>query len=65
MQGALKLIEWLPGEEAKEYRGKVVEILTCYLASDSSMHAEIEANATSTAHSNVLAREAVGSKRVC
>ena len=65
LKGALKLIEWLPGEPAKIYRGQVVEILTRYLAGDSSMHAEIEANATSTAAIHVLAREEVGSKRVC
>ena len=63
-KGALKLIEWLPNESAKEYRGKFIEILTRYLAGDSSMHAEIEANATSTAAIHVLAREEVGSKRV-
>ena len=69
-KGALKLIEWLPNESAKEYRGKFIDILTRYLAGDSSMHAEIEANATSTAAINNLAREslaaeggAVGSKR--
>jgi hypothetical protein len=28
LKGALKLIEWLPGEPAKIYRGQVVEILT-------------------------------------
>ena len=70
LQGALKLINWLPGETVKVYRGKVIDLLQRYLAGDSSMHAEIEANATSTAAINNLAREslaaeggAVGSKR--
>ena len=68
--GAMKLINWLPGDTAKVYRGKVIDLLQRYLAGDSSMHAEIEANATSTAAINNLAREslaaeggAVGSKR--
>ena len=64
LKGALKLIEWLPGENAKNYRGQVVEIMTRYLAGDASMHEELEANAASSAPLNVLAREEVGSKRV-
>ena len=50
LKDALKLIEWLPGETAKKYRGKVVEIFTCYLAGDASMHSELEANAAPMHH---------------
>ena len=62
LKGALKLIEWLPGENAKNYRGQAVEILTRYLAGDASMHKELEANAAFTSPINVLASESVGSK---
>ena len=64
LKGALKLIEWLPGENAKNYRGQVVEILTRYLDGDASMHEELEANASTSAPINVLACKSVGSKRV-
>jgi len=64
LKGALKMVEWIPGDTAKVYRGKVSEILMRYLAGDASMHEELEANAASTSPINVLAREEVGSKRI-
>ena len=64
LKGALKLIGWLPGNNAKNYRGQVAEILIRYLAGDASMHGELEANAASASPINVLAREEVGSKRI-
>ena len=64
LKGALKLIEWIPGENAKAYRSSVAEILARYFAGDASMHGELEANAASTSPINVLAREEVGSKRI-
>ena len=56
LEGALKLITWLPGDMAKDYRSKACSILTCYLGGDSSLVEEIEANAASSAPLNVLAR---------
>jgi len=56
LPGALKLVMWLPGKIAKEYRTKVCEILTRYLAGDASLIAEINANAVSTAPINEMAR---------
>jgi hypothetical protein len=64
LKGALKLVNWIPGDTAKEYRDSVTEILMRYLAGDASMHGELEANAASTSPINVLAREEVGSKRI-
>lgn len=58
-QGALKLLMWLPGEQAKILRGKAADILTRYFAGDSSLHAEVEANAESGAAINEAARAAL------
>ena len=59
LEGALKVITWLPGTMAKDYRSKACGILTRYLGGDSSLVEEIEANAASSAPLNVLAREAL------
>ena len=59
LEGALKLIMWLPGDMAKDYRSKACGILTRFLGGDSSLVEEIEANAASSAPLNVLAREAL------
>lgn len=58
-QGALKLLMWLPGEQAKILRGQASDILTRYFAGDSSLHAEVEANAESGAAINEAARAAL------
>ena len=58
-QGALKLIMILPGETAKKTRSQFAEILTRYYAGDSSLHAEVEANAAAEGPVNLLAREAL------
>jgi len=58
-QGALKLLMWLPGTHAKILRSKASEILTRYFAGDSSLHAEVEANAESGAAINEAARAAL------
>lgn len=65
LKGLLKLIMMLPGETAKRYRSQFSDIITRYLAGDSSLHAEINANASSSSPVNALAREAgcSGSKR--
>ena len=56
LQGALKLIMWLPGNMAKDFRSKACDILTRFLAGDASLHAEIEANAQSSEPINEFAR---------
>jgi len=50
---------WLPGEQAKLLRSKAADILTRYFAGDSSLHAEVEANAESGAAINEAARAAL------
>ena len=64
-EDALELVMALGGKEANIMKTQFAKILTRYFAGDSSMHAELEANSTSTASINVLARasETVGSKR--
>jgi hypothetical protein len=56
LQGALKLIMWLPGTMAKEFRSQACDILTRYLAGDQSLHAEVNANAQSQQPINEFAR---------
>ena len=46
LQGALKLIMWLPGNIAKDFRSKACDILTRYLAGDASLHSEVAHNAS-------------------
>jgi len=58
-QGALKLLMWLPGTQAKVMRSKAADILTRYFAGDSSLHAEVEANAASGGVINEAARAAL------
>ena len=44
LEGALKLIMWLPGNMAKGLlRSRASCILTCYLVGYTSMHEELEA----------------------
>ena len=56
LPGALKLVMWLPGNMAKDFRTKACEILNRYIAGDASLVAEINANAVSTAPINEMAR---------
>ena len=56
LQGALKVIMWLPGDMAKGLRSKACDLLTRVLAGDASLHAEIEGNAASAAPLNEFAR---------
>jgi len=60
--GAIKLMMWLPGENAKKFRTKAAEILTRYFAGDKNLLREIEANAASDAPVNQLARGAMATK---
>lgn len=52
---------WLPGNGAKDFRGKATKILERYFAGDSSLLKEIEKNAASNAPINQLARASLAS----
>jgi len=54
--GALTLMNWLPGENAKKWRGKTIQILKRYFAGDPSLLDDIRANAASNAPLNQAAR---------
>lgn len=54
--GALKLLMWLPGEKAKDFRTKVAEILKRYFAGDPTLLDDIQANAVSNCPINQAAR---------
>ena len=58
-QGAIKLLMWLPGENAKQFRGKAADILTRYYAGDRSLLVDISANAESQGAINQAARAAL------
>jgi len=59
LQGALKLLAWLPGDSAKNFRNKADDILIRYIAGDYTLLREIERNAASNAPINVMARNAM------
>ena len=60
-QDALELIMVLPGQIAKEFRLKFVDIIKRYLAGDHTLIQEVEANAKSDAPIHQMAREACAS----
>ena len=57
-ENAIELIMVWPGEDAKKYRQKLVDIIKRYLASDRALIGETEANAVSSHPVNQMAREA-------
>jgi len=57
--GALTLMNWLPGENAKKWRGKTTQILKRYFAGDPTLLDDIQANAESSAPINQAARAAM------
>ena len=59
--GALKLMMWLPGSQAKAFRTKVTEIITRYFAGDKSLLHDIQANAESSSPINEAARASLES----
>ena len=62
---AIELIMILPGKMAKEYRQKFADIIQSYLAGDTKLIEQIEANAVSAHPVHRLAREALaGHKRL-
>jgi hypothetical protein len=58
-QGAIKLMMWLPGEQAKQFRSQASAILTRYYAGDKTLLADVIANAESGAGINEAARDAL------
>ena len=58
-QGAIKLLMWLPGEQAKQFRSKASDIITRYFAGDKTLLAEVYANAESQGVINQAARAAL------
>ena len=55
-KGVLKLVMWIGGENAKDYRSTMVKILQKYYAGDGSLIEEVEANAQSTGPIQQMAR---------
>jgi len=55
-QGALKLIMFLPGNGAKDFRKNAADILTKFFAGDASLVAQIEENAESSHPISQMAR---------
>ena len=61
-QGAIKLVMWIGGENAKKYRSAMTSILTRYYAGDGSLVEEVEANAQSAAPVAQMARAALAAE---
>jgi len=57
--GALILMNWLPGENAKKWRAKTAQILKRYFSGDPTLLDDIQANAASSAPINQAARAAL------
>ena len=55
-KGVLKLVMWVGGENAKNYRSAMVKILQKYYAGDSSLLEEVETNAQSAGPIQQMAR---------
>ena len=58
-QGAIKMMMWLPGEQAKQFRSQASAILTRYYAGDKTLLADVIDNAESGAGINKAARDAL------
>jgi len=58
-QGALKLLMWLPGDQARQFRRKASDILTRYYAGDKTLLTDICANAEAQGVINQAARAAM------
>ena len=61
-KGALKLVMWIGGENAKTYRSAMVEILQRYYAGDVSLLDEVEANAQSSGPVQQMARASLAAE---
>ena len=63
-QGAIKLLMWLPGEQAKQFRSQAADILTRYYAGDKNLLKEVWENAQSLEPIHVAARTALPREQV-
>ena len=63
-RGALKLVMWIGGENAKDQRSAMVKTLTRYYAGDGSLTDEIEANAQSVSPIAQMARASLAAEQV-
>ncbi len=63
-KGALKLVMWIGGENAKKYRSAMVSILQRYYAGDGSLLEEVEANAHSAGPVQQMARASLVAEAV-
>jgi hypothetical protein len=61
-KGALKLVMWIGGENAKTYRSAMVGILQRYYAGDGSLLDEVEANAQSSCPIQQMARASLAAE---
>ena len=61
---ALELVMVLPGQTAKETRVQFANIIRRYMAGDATLHAEIQANGSSSSPIAQMARESLGSQEV-
>ena len=59
MDDSIELVMVLPGETAKKYRKQFAAIIRRHFAGDQSLHAEIDANATSNHPVAQMARESL------
>lgn len=59
VQGALKLLMWLPGKRANEFKSKAVGILNRFYTGDTTLLAEIRENSKANGPVNVTARAAI------
>ena len=62
-KGALKLVQWVGGENAEKYRSAMVSILQRYYAGDGSLLEEVEANAQSSGPIQQMARESLAAEK--
>ena len=60
MEGAISLIFVIPGKKADSIRSKFVSVIHRYIAGDTSLVREINANSQSVAPVNQIARNALG-----
>ena len=60
MDDSIQFMMVLPGKTAKEVRQQFCVIIKRYFAGDESMHAELDANATSSSPIAQMARESLG-----
>ncbi len=54
LQGAMKLVMWLPGDTTKDFRSSMVNIITRYLTGDHSLIQEITDNESMGGHNSYL-----------